>query len=276
MSLASVLVISVKVRRFLRKVAASASDACRRTSPSASCSRFSVGSKQHLLAADVEAQLGHRLVEEAVPGAAAGHRLLVEELLDAVLELVGLVLPEIDDPGPVVAEQRVGVERLLDQLVVDQVQLQREEQQMRAGVRHLLLDVAIELGALRVRGVAGIDQPGIGRDAADQLLQRLEIAQCGAELAGRAFFRFGRQRALPAALERLRIAPGALDVGLQLRRGHAGIEVGEVPFRQVAERGLCLPGRRGCRSVALKISAFWSPSEGRGREKSKDFVHRLF
>ena len=177
--------------------------------------------QKHLLAADVEAQLGHRLVEQPVPGAAPGHRLLVEQLLDAVLELVGLVFPEIDDPGTVVAEQRIGVERLLDQLVVYQVELQREEQQMRAGVRHLLLDVAIELGALRVRRVAGIDQPGIGRDAADQFLQLLEIAKRYAELASSSLFGFGGQRTLPAGLERLRIASGALDVGLQLRRGHA-------------------------------------------------------
>ena len=66
-----------------------------------------------------------------------------------------------------------------------------------------------------------------------------------AELAGGALLRLGGQRALPAALERLRIASGALDVGLQFRRVHAGIEIGEVPFRQVAERGLGLPGRRG-------------------------------
>ncbi len=61
--------------------------------------------QRQLLAVDVEAQFGHRLVEQAVPGAAAGHRLFVEELLDAVLELVGLVLPQIEHPGPVVAEQ---------------------------------------------------------------------------------------------------------------------------------------------------------------------------
>src|SRR6188508_2588415 len=35
------------------------------------------------LTVDLEAEARHRLVEEPVPGAASGHRLLVEELLDA-------------------------------------------------------------------------------------------------------------------------------------------------------------------------------------------------
>ena len=56
------------------------------------------------LAAHLEAQRGHRLVEEPVPGAAAGDGLFMEELLDAVFELVGLVEPQVDHPGAVAAE----------------------------------------------------------------------------------------------------------------------------------------------------------------------------
>ncbi len=158
--------------------------------------------QKHLLAADIEAQLRHRLVEQPVPGAAPGDRLLVEELLDAVFQLIGLVLPEVDHPRPIVAEDRIGLERLLDQRVVDQVELKREEQEMRAGVRHLLLDVAVEFRALRVGRVAGIDQPRIGGDAADQFLQRLEVAQCDAELACRALLRPRRPACLSSGSRR--------------------------------------------------------------------------
>ena len=57
-----------------------------------------------LLAADLEAQRRDGLVEQPVPGGIAGLRLLVEQLLDAVLELIGLVLAQILDPRPVIAE----------------------------------------------------------------------------------------------------------------------------------------------------------------------------
>ena len=115
MSLASVLVISVKVRRFFLKVAASASARLAARLASASCRRFSVGSSVSSLAVDVEAQVGHRLVEQPVPGAAPGDRLLVEQLLDPVFELVGLVHPQVEHPGAVVAEAGIGVERRGDQ-----------------------------------------------------------------------------------------------------------------------------------------------------------------
>ncbi len=64
----------------------------------------------------------------------AGHRLFVEQLLDAVLELVGLFLAQILDPRPVMAERRVG-HRGFERGIVDAVQFEREEQQMRARSR---------------------------------------------------------------------------------------------------------------------------------------------
>ena len=48
--------------------------------------------------------------------------------------------------------------------------IQDELKQMRAGIGHLLLHVAVELGALRIGRVAGVDQGGVGNDAADQLV----------------------------------------------------------------------------------------------------------
>ena len=62
--------------------------------------------ERQLLAVDGEAQVCHRLVEQPVPGAAPGDRLFVEQLLDPVLELVGLVLAQVEHPGAVMAERR--------------------------------------------------------------------------------------------------------------------------------------------------------------------------
>ena len=134
---------------------------------------------------------------------------------------------------------------------------------MRAGVRHLLLDVAIELGALRVGRVAGIDQPGIGGDAADQFLQRLVFAQ--------RLRRAGRPRPVAASAASLpfqRLSNAAASRAarsmsrLQLGRIHAGIEVGEVPFRQVAKRRrAAVPDAAAAGLPLRESSASRSPSE---------------
>ena len=243
----------------------------------------------HLLAVDVEAQIGHRLVEETVPGAAPGDRFFMEKLLDAILELVGLVLPQVEHPGPVVTEHRIGVQRPEDQRIVDEVQFEREEKQMRAGVGHLLLDVAVELGALRVRRVAGIDQAGIGSDAADQFLQRLEVAQRLAQPAGLAQLGFRGERALPAAFERRGVARRLVQIGLQFRRVDAGIEIGQIPFRQIAKRRRAVCGRRrtvsgrGRPSFLLRdyphrarLPIFRNSRKPGPASSFKDFIHRLF
>ena len=193
--------------------------------------------QRQLLAVDFEAQLRHRLVEQAVPGAAPGDRLFVEQLLDAILELVGLVHPEVEHPGTVVAERRTGVECRADQRVVDQIELQRKEQQMRAGVGHLFLDVAVELGALRIGRVAGVDECRIGNDAADQFLERFIFAKALSEAGRCALGGLGRELALPAVFESQGVGCGLFEIARQFWRIHRRIEVGKVPFRQVAERG---------------------------------------
>ncbi len=205
--------------------------------------------EQELLAVDLEAQARHGLVEQPVPGAAAGDRLFVKQLLDAVLELVGLLFPHVLDPGPVVAEGRLA-ERLLDQRIVDAVELQREEQEMRRGRGDLVLHVAVELGALGVGGVAGMDQPGEGHEPAKQILDLLETGHRGAELGAgpRGRGDFG-ELALVGLLERGAFGLGAGEIGRHLRRIDAGIEIGKVPFRKRAERLGGTGGGRGRRSI---------------------------
>ena len=93
-----------------------------------------------------------------------GHRLFVKQLLDAVFKLVRPVAAHILEPRPIMAERGI-FHRRFDERVVDAVELEREEQQMRGRRRQSLLHVAVEFGARRIDGIAGMDEPGIGARA---------------------------------------------------------------------------------------------------------------
>ncbi len=69
---------------------------------------------------------GHRLAEQTIPGAASGHRLLVEQLLELVLELIGLLFPQILDPGAVMPKLGM-LHRRLKRLVVETIELEWKE-----------------------------------------------------------------------------------------------------------------------------------------------------
>ena len=56
----------------------------------------------------------------------------MEQLLDAILELIRLVLAQILDPRAIMPELR-RLHRMLDRAIVNAVELEREEQQMRRG-----------------------------------------------------------------------------------------------------------------------------------------------
>src|SRR6476620_2797396 len=95
----------------------------------------------------------------------------MEELLDPVLELVRLVLAQILDPRPVMAE----LGRLygaLDHIIVNAVELKREEQEMRRGSRQPLHHVAVELGDRGSDAVAGMDQAGVRAEPAGEIVDR--------------------------------------------------------------------------------------------------------
>jgi hypothetical protein len=212
--------------------------------------------ERQLLAADGKAQGGDRLVEEPVPGRASRHALLVEELLQPVVELKGLVLAPVLDPGAEAGE-RLGLHRPIHHGVVDPVELEGEEQEVARRRGEPLLRVAVELGPLRIGRVAGINEARKGHQPAEQVLDPLVAAHRLAE----------RLRGVVRAGEAVELAPvglgegGALGLGLrEVRREggavDAGVEVAEVPFRQGAEvagarggeggRGLAVNGgRRG-------------------------------
>ena len=143
------------------------------------------------------------------------------------------------------AKHRVGIQRGLDQRVIDKVELQCEEQHVRAGVRQLLLHVAIELGAGRIRGVAGIEQACIGADASHHVLKRLVFTHGRTESAAGTLASFLGELAFPALLEGIGIGRDLREVALELGRIHGGIEVRQVPFRQSFAHGSAFLGAGG-------------------------------
>ena len=108
LSLASVLVISAKMRAFLpstspivvRRLAAHLGVAVGKQ-----VERLGLG---QLLPAKRKAQIGDRLVEQPGPGGAAGDRLLVQQLLDLVRQLVRAEGAGVAQPRAVMGERRVG------------------------------------------------------------------------------------------------------------------------------------------------------------------------
>ena len=233
MSLASVLVISVKVERLSPKTFASADPRL--------LALFAVGILQEVerrlhaecLAADLELQAGDRLVEKPVPGRAPGRGLLVEELFHPVFQLIGAFLADVGEPGRVVG--KLGVRHgAVQHRVLDPVQLQLEEQQVGAGGRQPVLHIAVELLAFGVGGLAGIDEAGKGDQAAEQFLQRLVVLH-GLRQFRRVLARQRLQPALVGFLEGARIRGRLIKVRLHGRGVHGRVEIGEVPFRQGAE-----------------------------------------
>ena len=120
---------SANSRRFCLNVCASASAAALRFASLAILQQIEGRLDAERLALDLEAQAHDGFVEQPVPGGRAADRLLMEQLLDAVLELIRLLLADVLDPRPVVAEHGIG-HRGLEPGVVDAIELELEEQEM--------------------------------------------------------------------------------------------------------------------------------------------------
>ena len=96
----------------------------------------------------------------------------MEQLLDAILELIRLLLAHILDPRPVMAERRVG-HGGFKRRIVDAVEFEREEQQMQRGRGDALLHVAVEFRAHRIDGIAGVNKTGERNQPPEQVVERL-------------------------------------------------------------------------------------------------------
>ena len=159
----------------------------------------------------------------------------MEELLDLVVELVGLLAADVFQPR-LPAGERTGGRRLFQKFVLDAVQLEREEQKIRRGVGDLLLRVAIKLHPRRIAGIGRIEQAGVGDDAAEQIVE-VFVSPNG----------FGQSRARVGPLREIgELAPIGVREGFALGerpgevggifgRVHARIEIAQVPFGHRSE-----------------------------------------
>ena len=109
-------------------------------------------------------------------------------------------------------------------------------------------DVAVEFGDRGIDAVAGMNQSGIGAETSGEIVDRLVAPDrpgepLAAALAGGSF----RELALVVRLKRDAFRVHPLQVAGDFRRVDPGIEIGQIPFRQ-----LCRPGwiwRIPCGSV---------------------------
>ena len=72
-------------------------------------------------AVEGKAQSRHRLVEQPDPGGAAGDRLLVQDALDLVVELVRAKTPHVAQVGPVAGEAGRGLDQRVEPGILDAV-----------------------------------------------------------------------------------------------------------------------------------------------------------
>ena len=178
MSFASVLVMSVKSRMFSLNTFASASAAACRLRPSGCIRKFRVGSSASGSFSPSTSNLSAVIVslKRRFHEARDGDRLLMEQALELLLELVGLLLAQVVEPG-LVAGQRRRLQRARQHRVVDLVDLQLEEDQVGRDGGELLLDVAVEFRVLGIGRVRGIEQPRVGAELAQRIAQRLVAPQ---------------------------------------------------------------------------------------------------
>ena len=209
-----------------------------RLAPSRSCKQVQRRLDREFLGADLEAQARDGLVEQPVPGGIAALGFLVEQLLDAILELIRLFLAQILDPGAIMRRApRVCIARSITASSI-RLSSSAKNKQMQRRIGQPLGNVAVELGDRGVDAVAGVNQTGIGAEPAGEIVDRLIAPDRLGEPRAAALLRrpFG-ELALVVGLKRDAIGIHLLEVARHFRRVDAGIEIGQVPFRQLAGLG---------------------------------------
>ena len=182
----------------------------------------------------------------------------MEQLLDAVFELIRLVLAHVFEPRPVMPERRL-LHGGFELGVVDTVELEHEEQEMRGRSRDALLHVGVELRAGGIDGVARMHETGKRNEPAEQIVERL-VALYGFHQARarRRFIGERRKLALVCLFEGNAFRIGAIEVALHLRVVDPAVEIGQIPFRQDAKTG----GGSGL-SRPLRCASFCLRSENK-------------
>ncbi len=141
----------------------------------------------------------------------------MEKLLDAVFELVGLFLADVLDPGPIMGERGVG-HGAFQHAVVDLVEFKGKEQQVRGRRGDAFLNIAKEFGADWIGRIAAIDETREGCDPANEIVDRLELAdRCRKGLAAVRSARERLELSLVALLECTTLGVRARKVGRHFR-----------------------------------------------------------
>ena len=137
---------------------------------------------------------------------------------------------------------------------------------MRARRGDPLLDIAVELRANGIAGIAGVPKAGIGDDAAEQVLQRLERHhRLGQPFAGVLACREFAELALVTGLKRDAVVVGPHQIGFQFRQIRPAIEIVEVPFRQLAIGRAGGIGAKGSGGLISRIAALTNGRKDSGR-----------
>ncbi|QYU71095.1 molecular chaperone DnaK [Leptolyngbya sp. 15MV] len=203
------------------------------------------GGDGQFLARHRHAHARDRLVEQPVPGGAARHFLLVQQLLDLVGKLVRAEHAKVAQPGPPASQRLGGAELLLERRILHAVQLQRQEQQMRGDRRHALLNRLVEAAIGGILRIAREHELRIGHGAPQLLLDRF----VGGDRGGEPIARKPRHLPFMRRLERLRRGFGRIEVGLQRRIRRRLVQIGKVPARQRIDRGGAGRARRVARDI---------------------------
>ena len=233
-SLASVLWTRANSLMCLSNTSASARAAASRLARSVSVSRFSVDSRfsSSSFARDLEHQPRHRLVEQAVPGGAAHDRLVVQELLQLVRQLVGAHRAHPVEHRLVAGKIGVLRQQARQMRLVQPVEFQREEHQRRGEGGDAVLHVGHELGPLAVHRVLVVAQAREGHQPPGGHVDLLIGQHAGQKAPWRPAWQACPRRS--AAKSAQAFSSHAMSRATSGRVGRR-VEVAQVPVGQLAE-----------------------------------------
>ncbi len=193
------------------------------------------------LAGDIEGQAGGGLVKEPVPCGGPDHRIVVQETLELVGQLIGAHGAHAVEDRLVAGRAVSGGEDLAIALFGDAVEFKAEEHQPRGVIGDAVLQIAHLLGARRIGGVLVIAQADIGHQPADQHVDLL--------IAFDAFQHLCRRKRDQPPLEIAgEIVAGLfqrLEIARKFRRIGRRIEIGQIPVGQLAQIGRVFRDRQG-------------------------------
>ncbi len=155
--------------------------------------------------------------------------LFMQHALDFVVQLVRPQRTHVSQPRPIAGQSRVR-QQAVESLVLDPVDLQREEQETRRYGVQAFLYALVELAGRRVRLVARIDELSIAADLREGLVDGLVFGNGAAQR--RPVKRC--EPALVALRELRRRRRGTIQVGGELCRLRPAVKIAQIPLRQRA------------------------------------------